>query len=345
MSSWRKRWGWLLLSAVLLAVIAGYGFSVYLRTATYEGPNPVVVELAPGASFSQLATRLEQLGILEYPSLLTLYAIMTSQSTKVKAGEYHVLPDSSPLELLKLFTQGKVISYSVTIVEGWRFSDLLRHLSVQKKLQHQLKGLTVSEIMALLGRSGEHPEGLFFPDSYQYVAGSTDLELLRRALNKMQRVLQEEWQLREENLPYESAYEALIMASIVEKETGVPEERDQIAGVFVRRLKKGMRLQTDPTVIYGLGSDFSGNLTRKHLRIDTPYNTYLNKGLPPTPIALAGREAIYAALHPAQGSSLYFVARGDGTHFFSDTLEQHKKAVQQYQVRQRRSDYRSTPRY
>lgn len=329
---------------IFTIIAAGYSYSRYLRTATYSGSAPVVIELLPGATFAQLTGKLEREGLLKNPSWLTLYAVITSQATRVKAGEYLVQPGISPLGLLELFTKGEVISYQVTFVEGWRFKDLLNQLAGQVKLKHLLSGLSESQIMQRLGQPGQHPEGLFFPDSYQYVSGTSDLEILRRAYQKMQQVLDDEWPRRAVDLPYESPYEALIMASIIEKETGVAEERARIAGVFVRRLKKGMRLQTDPTVIYGLGQEFKGNLTRKHLKQRTPYNTYQMKGLPPTPIALVGREAIHAALHPHNGSSLYFVAKGDGTHFFSDTLQQHSEAVRQFQVKQRTDNYRSTPK-
>jgi UPF0755 protein len=196
--------------------------------------------------------------------------------------------------------------------------------------------------MSLLGRAGENPEGRFFPDTYRYVSGMRDIDLLKQALARMDEILAQQWAGRAPDLPYAEPYQALIMASIVEKETGVPEERDEIAGVFLRRMKIGMLLQTDPTVIYGLGERYNGNLTRANLREPSAYNTYLNRGLPPTPIALVGQAAIYAALHPKAGKSLYFVARGDGSHVFSDNLNAHNRAVFEYQLK-RRADYRSSP--
>ena len=196
--------------------------------------------------------------------------------------------------------------------------------------------------MQRLGLDGQHPEGRFFPDTYRYVRGMSDSDLLRQAHEKLTRVLDEEWQQRAEGLPYREPYQALIMASLVEKETGAAHERGEIAGVFIRRLRLGMLLQTDPTVIYGLGERYTGNLTRAHLREPTPYNTYTNPGLPPTPIAMVGREAIRAALNPRAGDSLYFVARGDGTHVFSRSLDEHNRAVREYQLK-RRADYRSSP--
>ena len=215
-------------------------------------------------------------------------------------------------------------------------------LAKHEKIEQTLDGLSDSEVMAKLGHAGEFPEGRFFPDTYRFVRGMTDAQLLEKAYNRLEKVLAEEWQQRAPDLPYATPYEVLIMASLVEKETGVPQERGQIAGVFVRRMKIGMPLQTDPTVIYGLGERYNGKLTRAHLREPTPYNTYTIPGLPPTPIAMVGREAIHAALHPVSGSSLYFVAKGDGSHTFSDDLDAHNNAVREFQIK-RRADYRSSP--
>ncbi len=212
----------------------------------------------------------------------------------------------------------------------------------EEKLQKSLNGLPDPILIERLGVEGNSLEGWFFPDTYQYTVDMSDADILKAAHRKMQLILDEEWQQRDQNLPYKNAYEALIMASIVEKETGAAEERPAIAGIFVRRLQKGMKLQTDPTVIYGLGDAYKGNLTRKHLLEDTPYNTYTRTGLPPTPIALPGREAIHAAMHPQQGDSLFFVGKGDGHHYFSATLAEHEKAVRQYQLT-RKKDYHSAP--
>lgn len=330
-------------SALIAAVTAYLGYR-YLTSPAYLSDTPIVFQLNPGTRFSQLARQLEKQGIIENPQWWKIYAVITRQAQQIQAGEYRIEPGVTPLELLALFTSGDVVPYQVTFVEGWRFEDLLAELARQEKLSHTLAGLSAEQVMAKLGKPGEHPEGRFFPDSYQYVAGSRDIDILDRAYRRLQQVLEEEWQGRAMNLPYETPYEALIMASIIEKETGVPEERGQIAGVFVRRLQKGMRLQTDPTVIYGLGSAYQGNLKRKHLTQATAYNTYVIRGLPPTPIALVGRAAIHAALHPVAGSSLYFVARGDGSHLFSDTLEQHNRAVQRYQINRRSNTYRSSPK-
>ncbi|MFT6165275.1 MAG: UPF0755 protein [Zhongshania aliphaticivorans] len=231
-------------------------------------------------------------------------------------------------------------------MEGWTLAQLLRYLETQDLLEKQELSqnadlwaqLNITEPMA------QEPEGLFFPDTYDYYRGDKVSLILTRAYQRMQRVLADEWEARADNLPYANPYEALIMASIIEKETGVAYERAEIAGVFVRRLQTGMRLQTDPTVIYGLGDSYQGNLRGSHLRDDSnTYNTYRQNGLPPSPIALAGREAIYAALHPADGDAVFFVAKGDGTHYFSATLKEHEAAVKRYQVQKRRADYRSAP--
>ena len=235
-----------------------------------------------------------------------------------------------------------MVQYSLTLVEGWSFRQVRAALVRQEKLEQRLADLDDKALMDRLGLAGVSPEGRFFPDTYRYVSGMSDQDLLKQASARLDQVLDEEWARRADGLPYRKPYDALIMASMVEKETGVAEERGQIAGVFVRRLRSGMRLQTDPTVIFGLGERYNGNLTRAHLQQPTPYNTYVIDGMPPTPIALAGREAIHAALNPVAGKSLYFVARGDGSHVFSETLEQHNRAVREYQLK-RRADYRSSP--
>ena len=232
----------------------------------------------------------------------------------------------------------------VTLVEGWTYAQALAALHSHPRLSAILAGLDTEQQLAAMAIEVSHPEGWFFPDTYRFTAGMSDADILRRAHQRMRQVLAEEWEARSPDLPYEDAYQALIMASIVERETGQPSEREQIAGVFVRRLRSNMRLQTDPTIIYGLGSDFDGNIRRRHLRQATPYNTYVIRGLPPTPIALPGREAIRAALHPDDSQALYFVAKGDGSHQFSNTLEEHNKAVRHYQITQRNKNYRSAPK-
>jgi UPF0755 protein len=241
-----------------------------------------------------------------------------------------------------MLVAGRVVQYSVTLPEGITLAEALAVMQSSEALDARLDGTRDPRLLALIEPWTE-PEGLFFPDTYVFTRGQTDLEILRLAHQRMRALLDMAWNERDSELPYQEPYEVLVMASIIEKETGVPEERERIAGVFVRRLQRGMRLQTDPTVIYGLGEDYAGNLRRSHLRDMTNlFNTYRHAGLPPTPIALPGEAAILAAVHPAPGQELYFVARGDGSHAFSRTIEEHTRAVQQYQL-QRREDYRSSP--
>ncbi|MDZ3990572.1 Endolytic murein transglycosylase [Pseudomonas sp. Teo4] len=245
-------------------------------------------------------------------------------------------------ELFDAWRRADVVQYNLTLVEGWTFRQVRSAVAKHEKIKHTLDGLSDSEVMDKLGHTGVFPEGRFFPDTYRFVRGMSDVELLQQAYMRLEEVLAKEWAERTTDLPYRDPYQALIMASLVEKETGIPQERGQIAGVFVRRMRLGMMLQTDPTVIYGMGERYNGKITRADLREPTPYNTYTMTGLPPTPIAMVGREAIHAALNPSDGSSLYFVARGDGSHVFSDDLDDHNSAVREFQLK-RRADYRSSP--
>jgi UPF0755 protein len=289
-----------------------------------------------------VANRLYREGVLPYPNMLILYARWTGADQQIKHGEYRLLAPLTGAGLLDLLRSGRVIQYQVTLPEGISLQQALAVLASQEYLVSGLEGPADPRLQELV-KPYTHAEGLFFPDTYHFSRGTTDLQLLQRAHRKMVEVLEREWQARAADLPYESPYEALIMASIIERETGLPEERDQIAGVFVRRLQAGMRLQTDPTIIYGLGEGFDGNLRRADLEDESNlYNTYRRDGLPPTPIALPGLASIRAALHPAPGNTLYFVARGDGGHQFSATLAEHEAAVRKFQL-QRRQDYRSTP--
>lgn len=326
------------LSLVLLSTL----IQQWLHTPLFLPEEGLEYTLQPGSSVGQAAYDLYRQGALDQPRWLLLYARLAGK-TKVRAGEYLFSAGTTPLQLLKQLEEGNVIRYRVTLIEGWTFKQALDFLHQQPKIDPQLKGVNLDEQLRLLALDVEHPEGWFFPDTYEYTANTTDVAVMRQAHSRMQSILAEEWERRSKNLPYASAYEALIMASIVERETGVASERRQIAGVFVRRLQKNMRLQTDPTVIYGLGPEFDGNIRRKHLSQSTPYNTYMINGLPPTPIALPGRGAVYAALHPDEGNALYFVAKGDGSHHFSASLEEHNKAVRKYQIYQRNASYRSSP--
>ena len=301
-----------------------------------------LLDVPAGSTPGGLLKRLEDEGVVHNAFWLRQYWRFNLDGASLHSGEYRLTPGMDAAELLALWRRGDVVQYSLTLVEGWSFRQVRAALAKQDKLEQTLAGVSDAELMTRLGRPGEHPEGRFFPDTYRYVRGTRDVDLLKQARGRLDQVLDEEWRQRADKLPYSGPYQALIMASLVEKETGVPGERAQIAGVFTRRLQSGMLLQTDPTVIYGLGERYNGNLTRADLREPTPYNTYVISGLPPTPIALAGREAINAALHPAAGRSLYFVARGDGSHVFSETLGEHNQAVRDFQVK-RRAGYRSSP--
>ncbi len=326
---------------LVMLVIAGYYFWNWLNRPIVVVQESSIIMIDKGASLYSVAHQLHELELIRWPRLWVYYARIADLAD-IKAGEYRLAEKESPISLLARFQSGNVIRYQITLVEGLTFRDFLNTMHNHQQLENKLEGMTDARILEVLNLGIEHPEGWFFPDTYQFTRGDSDITLLRRAHAEMVAVLEYEWERRAEDLPYDTSYEALVMASIVEKETGVPYERKEIAGVFVRRLQKNMRLQTDPTVIYGMGDIYDGNLRRKDLSTANPYNTYMIKGLPPTPIAMPGRDAIRAALDPAKGETLYFVARGDGTHYFSETLEEHVEAVRRYQ-KIRRADYRSSP--
>ncbi|MCH9049327.1 MAG: endolytic transglycosylase MltG [Proteobacteria bacterium] len=295
-------------------------------------PNSLTYTIKPGMNLKQVGQDLTQQGILDHPYYFMLEGRLQGSESRLKAGEYLLKPGVTQRQLLEQFVAGKVVQHSLTLIEGWSFRQLMNEVSSNGTLVQTLANVDSETVMTALAYPEVHPEGRFFPDTYHFPIGMTDIEFLRRAYVKMARVLEEEWQQREAGLPYKTSDEALIMASILEKETAVAEERAAIAGVFVRRLQKGMKLQTDPTVIYAMGDDYHGNIRRKDLKIDSPYNTYFYVGLPPTPISLPGVEAIHAALHPEDGETLYFVAKGDGSHYFSKTLKEHNRAVARYQL-------------
>lgn len=294
-----------------------------------------------GTSLNRLAVELEAEGVLPEVWPLKIFARL-NQRGRIRAGEYEFAAGVTVLGLLDKLESGAIKYYQITFPEGLTLDEWLLLLQARDNIRHTPE-LDAGGVATALDIASSNPEGWFAPDTYSFAAGDSELSLLRRAHQKMQTQLETLWQSRAPDLPYESPYEALIMASIIEKETGAAGERATIAGVFVRRLQKGMRLQTDPTVIYGLGDEYTGNLRRKHLSSPSPYNTYRIKGLPPTPIANPGAAAVEAALHPAEGKALYFVARGDGGHYFSNDLAEHQRAVRQYQINRRRKDYRSAP--
>jgi peptidoglycan lytic transglycosylase G len=284
-----------------------------------------------GMTLNALASDLAERGVLARPRYLIWMARWEGAANRIQAGEYDFAAGSTPRQLLDQIIAGRVVQHALTLLEGWTFRQVMQAIGADPNLTRTLDGLADTAIMARLGRPDQHPEGRFFPDTYYFTRGTTDTSLLQRAYRAMQENLQAQWQDRAPGLPYRTPYEALILASIIEKEAGRSEERPVVAGVFVRRLQAGILLETDPTVIYGLGAGFDGKLRRRDLETDTPYNTYVRRGLPPTPIAMPGAESIWAALHPAPGKALYFVARGDGSHEFSETLRDHHRAVVKYQ--------------
>jgi len=319
------------LTLILLAAWAAGVFYLQYQKAlnaplVAEGDGIITVKR--GDTLTSLNRELVQRGVIHSDWVLPVYARLNPQAANIKAGDYRIDASASLPSLMNDITNGKVVVYNITVVEGKTFKDLRASLVQTAGIEHTLNDKTDAQIATLLGIDGS-PEGWFMPETYQFHRGSSDLELLKRMYGEMQRTLEQEWPNRAEGLPLANPYQALILASIIEKETGVASERPQIAGVFVRRLQKDMLLQTDPSVIYG-AADYHGDLTRKHLQTDTPYNTYINKGLPPTPIALPGKASIQAALHPADGDSLYFVADGKGGHTFSATYEEHQQAVARY---------------
>ncbi|MBX7278021.1 endolytic transglycosylase MltG [Pseudomonas sp. ERGC3:05] len=336
----------LLLQIGLVSAGLLLGFSAWKLDSALKQPlnltQEQLLDVPAGSTPTGTFNRLEADGVLDGAFWLRLYWRFNLDGQPLHSGEYRMTPGLTAEGLIGLWQRGEVVQYSLTLVEGWNFRQVRSALAKHEKIVQTLSGLSDSQVMDKLGHAGVFPEGRFFPDTYRFVRGMTDVEFLKKAYNRLDDVLAQEWSKRAADAPYTDPYQALIMASLVEKETGVPEERGQIAGVFVRRMKIGMLLQTDPTVIYGLGERYTGKLTRAHLKEANPYNTYMIAGLPPTPIAMVGREAIHAALNPVSGSSLYFVARGDGSHIFSDDLDAHNAAVREFQLK-RRADYRSSP--
>jgi len=319
----------LLAVALLAAFLAWRQYQQFLTTPLAVSDTGRIFELPAGTSYIGMVRRLQQMDLTA--EAWPWQILQRLEPRQIKAGEYRLKPGLSPVQWLDILTRGDVIRYRFTIVEGWTFKQLLASLAADPVLGQTLNGADNADIMTMLKRSDQHPEGWFLPETYLFNRGDNDISILVQALNAMESALTENWAGREPGLPLDDPYELLILASIIEKETGLPEERGEIAGVFVRRLDQGMRLQTDPTVIYGLGDSFDGDIRYRDLSTDTPYNTYTRDGLPPTPIAMPGRASLEAAAHPLAGSSLYFVATGDGGHYFSATLREHNAAVDRYQ--------------
>ena len=326
---------------VVFVAAAAAGYAYIQSSFTAQGPSRDItrVQVETGASVRSVLNELAKQGTLRNPRAVELYLRLsirlTGHPVRMQAGLYEIPAGASPAQILELFEQGRVVLEQITVVEGSRFADFRHELDAHAAITHTLLGKNDGEVMAALGHAGENPEGRFFPDTYRFAARTPDVEILTLAYNAMQRALDAAWQQRTPDLPLHTPYEALTLASIVEKETGLPAERPRIAGVFVSRLRKGMRLQTDPSVIYGLGANYDGDIRTRDLVTDTPYNTYTRAGLPPTPIALPGRDALEAAVRPQETGELYFVATGEGGHHFSKTLEEHNAAVRSYLERLR----------
>lgn len=326
----------LIWSGLLLLAACVAGLYYYAHDELPLEKSPVTFELRAGSSLRNVAGQLAKTGVISRPEPFEVLARVLGESAKLKAGNYEFSRPLTPLSLLQRMTRGDVTLVAVTFVEGWTFKQIRKALQDNPKIRVETAAMTEAEILEKLEIPQPLGEGWFFPDTYHFSEGTSDLSILRRAHQLMLRHLNQEWERRAPGLPLKTPTEALILASIVEKETGRPEERGLVAAVFINRLRIGMLLQTDPTVIYGMGESFNGNIRKSDLTTDTPYNTYTRAGLPPTPIAMPGLEALRATLNPASSDALYFVARGDGTSKFSRTLAEHERAVTQYQRRGRK---------
>ena len=318
-----------LLLVMLLLTLSSAGY--YAFSPLSLPGTPFEFTLKQGSSLKSTARELQQSGLLERSWQFVWLTRLLGKSGEIKAGNYALEHPVSPLQLLKIVSTGEVSLSQVSVIEGWTFKQMRNALDSNPNITHDSASLTDEEILRRIGATENHPEGLFFPNTYYFAAGSSDLQIFKRAYQTMQKHLQQAWLERAPDLPFQTPYQALILASIIEKETGTPGDRTMIAGVFVNRLRKGMLLQSDPTVIYGMGDKFDGNLRKRDLLADSAYNTYRRRGLTPTPIALPGVAALQAALHPAQTDALYFVARGDGSSQFSSSLSKHNRAVNRYQ--------------
>ncbi|GAB4264958.1 MAG: endolytic transglycosylase MltG [Methylomicrobium sp.] len=323
------------ISIVLISLLFGWLWIDYRSfVAKPIADKSVYIEIAKGDSLSRICEKLVALELPVRPFWLKALAIQNRVAGRLQAGDYEIIAGSTASDILALFASGKTRQYAITFPEGWNFKQFLEQIRKNPYLKTTIKTSDAKKIMRLVNAEYDYPEGLFFPDTYFFEKNTTDLAILKRAHERMLAILDHEWRQKQDRLPFESPYKALILASIVEKETGIAAERPAIAGVFIRRLEKGMLLQTDPTVIYGMGEAYQGDIKKQDLLTFTPYNTYVISGLPPTPIAMPGQASIHAVLHPNDGDSLYFVAKGDGSHFFSASLDEHNKAVAIYQLKQ-----------
>jgi UPF0755 protein len=319
----------------LLALWQALSWWQFLRTPLVPAGQSQLIEVKPGSGIFSLKVELQRRGLLQNPVYFEWLANITGAANRLKAGEYNLPPGITPMALLDLLGSANVVQHDMILVEGWNASQILAALASNPALTHTLADLSLAEIKTCLGISEASIEGLFFPDTYRFIKGTTDVSFLLRAYAAMQNYLQTEWSNRQPNLPYQTPYQALIAASLIEKEAKLAEERPLISGVIVKRLQTEMRLQIDASVIYGLGENYTGKLRRRDMQVDTPYNTYLYKGLPPTPIALPSLASLHAALHPVITDNIFYVARGDGGHYFSANLTKHNAAIQQYLIKQR----------
>ena len=323
--------------AAIFILILGTWFSImwhrFIRTpmcSERKVQQVTTIKVPVGTGIHYLAYRLSERSLIKHPKIFILLARLTGGPALLKSGEYQVTRTMTPRELLNNIVVGKVKQWSVTFIEGWTFRQFKEGLKANSHIHHTVDKLSDQKIMEKLG-DNRHPEGLFFPDTYFFTCGDTDFQILRQSYNQMKIILKKIWYIRSKNLPYKDPYQALIVASLIEKETALPKERPEIAGVILRRLKKRMPLQVDPTVLYGLGRPYDSPITKDDLVSHTPYNTYQNYGLPPTPIDMPSHESILAAVNPASKGALYYVARGDGSHVFSSTYQAHHEAVKKYQ--------------
>ena len=338
--NWRWFYGLLFVVFTTISVGSLYVYDVLMQPNSIDDNS--VVTIAPGSALYPVLRDLARDGTITDARIARWYARAVGLEG-IRAGEFEIPANSRLVDILRLLNSDAVLQYQVTLVEGHTTQSYINLLKQQPKLRSVINDWTPEQILAAIGATETHIEGLFAPETYTYTAGLTDIDILKLAYKHQTTILQEAWAQRAKDLPIKTPYEALVLASVIEKETGMASERRDIAGVFVRRLQQGIRLQSDPTTIYGIGPEFDGNLTTKHLRAVNEYNTYAMHGLPKTPIANPGAAAIAAALQPADGTTLYFVAKGDGSHQFSATLAEHNRAVLQYQRHGRRSDYQSSP--
>ena len=331
------------LSALIIAfsiaiILLSIYFKDYADRPLSSDSKEVTLTIPPGMSFKDVTQELFRHGLIKQKLTWDIFGRLSGATNAIKAGEYSFSTSLTPGQLLNKLVRGDTIQFSLTVIEGWTFKQLWAAVKQHDKIAHTVS--SPEELLAKFDLKNQHPEGWFYPDTYHFPAGMTDVEFFQRAFQYMLKVLDEEWTNRKTDTLLKSPEEVLTLASIIEKETSVEDERTLVAAVFTTRLKRGMRLQTDPTVIYGMGESYDGNISRKDLKTDTPYNTYLHKGLPPTPIALPSRASIAAALNPADSEVVYFVAKVDGTHHFSSTYEEHREAVIKYQLKGNKDRYK-----